>query len=66
MSIAKFLNPKNDYAFKRIFGTKKNQDILIHFINDILGFSGDAAIKNVEFLQTDQEKRGVKSVSIRI
>lgn len=55
MSITKFLNPKNDYAFKRIFGTKKNQDILIHFINDILGFSGDAAIKNVEFLQTDQD-----------
>ena len=55
MSITKFLNPKNDYAFKRIFGTKKNQDILIHFINDILGFLGDAAIKNVEFLQTDQD-----------
>ena len=55
MSITKFLNPKNDYAFKRIFGTKKNQDILIHFINDILGFSGDAAIKNVDFLQTDQD-----------
>jgi len=54
MPISKFLNPKNDYAFKRIFGTKKNQDILIHFINDMLGFSGDAAIKEVTFLQTDQ------------
>ena len=53
MLITKFLNPKNDYAFKRIFGTKKNQDILIHFINDMLGFSGDAAIKDVSFLQTD-------------
>ena len=53
MPITKFLNPKNDYAFKRIFGTKKNQDILIHFINDMLGFSGDAAIKEVSFLQTD-------------
>jgi predicted transposase/invertase (TIGR01784 family) len=53
MLVTKFLNPKNDYAFKRIFGTKKNQDILIHFINDMLGFSGDAAIKDVSFLQTD-------------
>jgi predicted transposase/invertase (TIGR01784 family) len=55
MSITKFLNPKNDYAFKRIFGTKKNQDILIHFINDILGFSGKESIKSVEYLQTDQD-----------
>ena len=47
MLITKFLNPKNDYAFKRIFGTKRNQDILIHFINDILGFSGDAVIIGV-------------------
>ena len=54
MPITKFLNPKNDYAFKRIFGTKKNQDILIHFINDMLGFSGEASIKEVSFLQTDQ------------
>ena len=55
MSITKFLNPKNDYAFKRIFGTKKNQDILIHFINDMLGFSGNASIKSVDFLQTAQD-----------
>lgn len=55
MSITKFLNPKNDYAFKRIFGTKKNQDILIHFINDMLEFSGDGSIKSVVFLQTDQD-----------
>ena len=55
MSFTRFLNPKNDYAFKRIFGRKKNQDILIHFINDILGFSGDKSIKSVEFLQTDQD-----------
>ena len=55
MLMTKFLNPKNDYAFKRIFGTKRNQDILIHFINDILGFSGDAVIKKVDFLQTDQD-----------
>ena len=25
----KFLNPKNDIAFKRIFGTEKNKDILV-------------------------------------
>ena len=36
MSLTKFLDPKNDYAFKRIFGKPKNEDILIHFLNDML------------------------------
>jgi hypothetical protein len=32
MSFSKFLDPKNDLAFRRIFGSEKNKDILIHFI----------------------------------
>ncbi|MDR1139607.1 MAG: Rpn family recombination-promoting nuclease/putative transposase, partial [Rickettsiales bacterium] len=36
----------------RIFGTKKNKDILIHFLNDILGFTGKDEIKEIEFLST--------------
>ncbi len=32
MAITKFLDPKNDVAFRRIFGSEKNKDILIHFI----------------------------------
>ena len=55
MLVSKFLNPKNDYAFKRIFGTQKNQDILIHFLNDILGLSGQESIKAVTFLKNDQD-----------
>jgi len=55
MILNKFLDPKNDYAFKCIFGTEKNKDILIHFINDILGFEGDAQIKEVTFLKTAQD-----------
>lgn len=31
--ITKFLDPKNDFAFQKIFGTEKNKDILIHFLN---------------------------------
>ncbi|MBA8767052.1 hypothetical protein HCR11_04160 [Wolbachia pipientis] len=52
MAFSKFLDARNDYAFKRIFGTEKNKDILIHFLNDILGFTGLAAIHDVEFLAT--------------
>lgn len=52
MAFSKFLDPKNDVAFRRIFGTEKNKDILIHFLNDILGFTGKDAIQDIEFLST--------------
>jgi len=51
----KFLDPKNDFAFKKIFGTEKNKDILIHFINDMLGFAGDRKIEQVSFLKPNQD-----------
>ncbi|WP_342271940.1 Rpn family recombination-promoting nuclease/putative transposase [Candidatus Tisiphia endosymbiont of Parasteatoda lunata] len=55
MSITKFLDPKNDIAFRRIFGSEKNKDILIHFINDVLELKGSDRIKEVTFLPTIQE-----------
>ena len=51
----KFLDPKNDFAFKKIFGTEKNKDILIHFINDMLGFTGDKKIETVSFLKPNMD-----------
>ncbi|BET37050.1 hypothetical protein wNi1_10070 [Wolbachia pipientis] len=60
MALSKFLDVKNDVAFKRIFGTEKNKDILIHFLNDIL-INGTLAplklspIQEVEFLTTIQD-----------
>ncbi len=54
MSLGKFLDPKNDLAFKRIFGSEKNKDILIHFLNDI--FAGQTSpVQNVTFLKSIQE-----------
>ncbi len=53
--MSKFLDPKNNYAFKRIFGTEKNKDILIHFLNDILGRTGEAKIEDVAFLSPIQD-----------
>ena len=55
MSLTKFLDPKNDFAFKRIFGSEKNKDILIHFINDMLCFIGDKKITQVQFLKPSQD-----------
>ena len=54
MPIVRYLDPKNDVAFKKIFGTEKNKDILIHFLNDILGKQGGDKIKEVVFLNPVQ------------
>ena len=51
----KLLDPKNDVACKRLFGTVKNKDILIHFLNDMLVFNGKPTITNVEFIPTLQD-----------
>lgn len=55
MLLSKFLDPKNDFAFRRIFGSERNKDILIHFLNDMLTFREDAIIKEVSFLKTVQD-----------
>ena len=55
MSATKFLDPKNDYAFKKIFGTEKNKDILVHFLNDILCFQEGEKIRDVVFLKPVQD-----------
>ncbi|MGC0372434.1 MAG: hypothetical protein DGJ47_001147, partial [Rickettsiaceae bacterium] len=55
MMVSKFLDPKNDICFKRIFGTEKNKDILIHFINDVMGFEGGDVIEDVTFLSPVQD-----------
>ena len=48
--ISKFLNPKNDLVFKRLFGSEKNKDILIHFLNDIFARTMNP-IEEVEFIK---------------
>jgi predicted transposase/invertase (TIGR01784 family) len=55
MLLSKFLDPKNDIAFRRIFGTEKNKDILIHFINDILELKDKNRVSSVTFLSTIQD-----------
>lgn len=55
MALSKFLDPKNDFAFVQIFGTEKNKDILIHFLNDVLRFRKDAQVTEVSFLKTIQD-----------
>lgn len=49
------LDPKNDIAFRKIFGTEQHKEVLIHFINDVLEFKGPKKIEQVEFLKTVQD-----------
>jgi predicted transposase/invertase (TIGR01784 family) len=63
--LSKFLDPKNDIAFKKIFGTKKNKDILIHFLNDMIVFKEGKPIVDVTFLKTIQDPEAMaKKTSI--
>ena len=55
MALSKFLDPKNDIAFKRVFGSENHKDILIHFINDILELKDSEQIESVEFLSPIQD-----------
>lgn len=55
MTFSKFLDPKNDVAFKKIFGSEKSKDIVIHFINDIMEFKDAEQIQDVNFLSPVQD-----------
>ena len=62
---SKYLDPKNDVAFKKIFGTEKNKDILIHFLNDMITFKENSPIVTVTFLKTVQDpETAAKKTSI--
>jgi len=55
----KFLNPKNDVAFKRLFGTDKNKDILITLLNVVLKSQLHRKIVEVIFLSPIQEPKAL-------
>jgi len=44
----KFVNPKNDVAFRRIFGSEDKTEVLIGFLNAILGLQGQDAIQSIQ------------------
>ena len=48
----KYLDPKNDLTFKRIFG--EHPDLLLDFLNAIMPFSPDRMILEIEYLPAEQ------------
>jgi len=56
-----FINPKTDFAFKKIFGSKKSKEILMSFLNAIL-YQEREIIQDLEILDPYQSPRiqGIK------
>ena len=44
-----FINPKTDYAFKKIFGSSESKDILISFLNALI-YEGNSTIEDLEII----------------
>ena len=44
-----FINPKTDYAFKKIFGSSESKDILISFLNALI-YEGNPTIQDLEII----------------
>ena len=49
----KLLNPRNDIAFKRLFGTEQNSDIVISLLNEV--FKKQIKNKIVKVKSTDHK-----------
>lgn len=52
--MSRYLDPTNDIAFKKLFGTECHKPLLISFLNAILSLEGHRRIKQVDFLTKDQ------------
>jgi predicted transposase/invertase (TIGR01784 family) len=62
-----FINPKTNFAFKKIFGSEQSHDILISFLNGIL-YNSEATITDLEILNPYQAPRirGVKDTYLDV
>ena len=49
--MARYLNPKNDLTFKRIFG--EHPELLINFLNAVMPFEPDRMIVELEYLSAE-------------
>lgn len=50
----RFVDPKNDAAFRKIFGSENHKIVLVSFLNSVLGLDGHRAIEDITFLNPIQ------------
>ncbi len=62
-----FINPKTDFAFKKIFGSEQSHGILVSFLNGLL-YEGQPTIQNLIILNPYQAPRirGVKDTYLDV
>ncbi|GBO56437.1 cold-shock DEAD-box protein A [Pseudanabaena sp. lw0831] len=62
-----FINPKTDFAFKKIFGSEQSHDVLISFLNAIL-YNGENTIRQLTILNPylAPRIRGVKDTYLDV
>ena len=48
----KYINPFTDFGFKKLFGSEFNKDLLIDFLNQVLG--DREQIKDLTYLNTEK------------
>ena len=53
----RFVDPKNDVAFKKIFGDENHKEILISFLNAVLDLKGTQEIADIAILNPYQAPR---------
>lgn len=52
----RFINPKTDYAFKKIFGSTESKEILISFLNALI-YAGHSTIEDLEIINPNLPPR---------
>ena len=63
----RFINPKTDFAFKKIFGSKESEDSLISLLNALLRLEDEHRIQKVSILDPYQVPRikGMKDTYLK-
>lgn len=67
-ALSRYINFYTDFAFKKIFGTEENKDLLISFLNALLDLKGDGEIKDLTYLNSEnlgediRERRAIYDV----
>ena len=59
----KFADPKNDLAFKKIFGNEDHKDILISFLNSLLDFKDEKTIVDINLLNPRLRTSNPKTIA---
>ena len=59
------IDPKIDYAFKRLFGSEANEPLLIHLLNAVLQPPPAQRVAALEILNTFNDKEALDVVDIK-